>query len=419
MEPVDLKHLSQPGQCRMCGAGPLTTPLDLGPQPLLNRFLADPEDEEVLIPLAWGQCSACALIQLKQPAPADLLRPTCDWLKYHEPEGHLDRLADLIMTLPGINHSSSAIGVSSKDDSLLERLASRSLKQTHGLDREGDLGLTQPLAGIETIQKALTMDLAMDWTRGHGPADLVLARHIWEHAEDPVGLMQALGALTGFKGYVVVEVPDSVQFLDNLDYCALWEEHGLYFTPHTFQNSLNLVGDLVDYQAFAYPFENALVGVVRVHESRPINPVRIDIPDQEWARWQDFVKKLPERRKYFRQKLAEIRQSRGKAALFGAGHLAAAFVNILELKSEFEYVVDDHPSKQGLHLPGSRLPIKPSADLFANGIRSCWLSLSPENQVKVKARHQEFLEKGGEFVSIFSGASVRPELNRDRGGLVS
>ena len=45
--------------------------------------------------------------------------------------------------------------------------------------------------------------------------------------------------------------------------------------------------------------------------------------------------------------------------MLGAGHLSGAFINLYGLAEQIEFVADDNPNKQGLLMPGSRLPILP------------------------------------------------------------
>ena len=66
--------------------------LDLGPQPVSNRFLRPEEDPEKQYrhPLILGRCEGCSLLQLIDPMPAREVVPRFDWIQYNEPEGHLD-----------------------------------------------------------------------------------------------------------------------------------------------------------------------------------------------------------------------------------------------------------------------------------------------------------------------------------------
>ena len=90
----------------------------------------------------------------------------------------------------------------------------------------------------------------------------------------------------------------------------------------------------------------------------------------------------------------------GIGAVFGAGHLAAKFINFYALEGLIECVIDDHENKREMLMPGSRLPIRGAAAL--KDIDICLLSLNPESERKVVAKHHDFRDSGGQFMSIFA-----------------
>jgi len=63
--------------------------------------------------------------------------------------------------------------------------------------------------------------------------------------------------------------------------------------------------------------------------------------------------------------------------------------------------VDDNPNKQGLLMPASRVPVRPSSALLEEGIKLALFSLSPEVEDKVVLKNNAFIEQGGQFSSIF------------------
>jgi hypothetical protein len=68
------------------------------------------------------------------------------------------------------------------------------------------------------------------------------------------------------------------------------------------------------------------------------------------------------------------------------------------LEKLVECVIDDNPHKQNLLMPGSRLAIQGSAALAT--IDLCLLSLNPESEQRVLAKNQDFIQRGGKFLSI-------------------
>jgi hypothetical protein len=389
--------------CLICGSSKLAPVLDVGPQPIGNRFLRSPDQAGELFSIALQQCEACGLMQIKEPVPARALVPPFDWITYDEPEGHLDILAGILAGLPGIGTGSVAAGLSFKDDSLLGRLQRKGL-QTWRLDIERDLGATHlsPGYGVETIQDrftAATVDRAL---RHRKPADIVIARHILEHSSRPLDFVSALKRLTAPNGYLVVELPDCSRAVDGFDYTVIWEEHALYFTPDTFRQSLPFAGlDVVRIENYPYPFENSLVAITQARQPAGEAHSTAQVAARERARGVAFGARFPAYRDSVRRYLAERRRERGRIALFGAGHLACTWVNLMGVADEIDFIIDDNPHKQGLYMPGSRLPIAGSEALLERDITLCLLSLNPISEEKVVGQHGAFTKRGGIFASIF------------------
>ena len=393
-------------KCYLCQSDALKDEVNLGNQPISNRFLSHPEEAEFLTPMAIVQCQSCGLIQIKEAAPAEQLRPPYDWITYNEPEPHLDQLADTIAGLPDLGPEDGIWGVSFKDDSLLRRMEARGFKNTYRLDMKADLEIPGEGAGAETIQNRLTPERMAIITAGRARPKLVIARHIIEHAHDFQQFMRALQAIVLPDGYVVLEAPDCQRALELLDYTTLWEEHTIYFTPDMFRMIFPFYGmERIYSEVFPYAFENSIVGIGRM--GYPIQ--KPQVPDsvliKEKARMADFSASMPKHKARFAEAFRNYTQQTGKIALFGAGHLACAFINYLELKDYVSFVVDDNPHKQGLWMPGCRIPIQPSPALLEQEIKLALFSLSPEVEDKVVAKNKPFLEKGGVFASIFPASA--------------
>ncbi|MBC8232340.1 methyltransferase domain-containing protein [bacterium] len=389
-------------ECIICKTESVVELLDVGMQPISNRFAVDPAGEEYLYPMVIGQCNACGLIQIINPVPASELLPPYEWIRYNEAEGHLDKLVDIITLLSGITKDATICGISYKEDSTLARLRQRGFNHTWRIDTASDLGITDAGAGIETIQDRIRPDLASVLWQKYGAPDVVIARHILEHAHDTPRFMETLHQLVKPTGYVVFEVPDCTRVLETFDYTTIWEEHILYFTPETFRHCFGFGGfSLVRFECYPYPYENSLVGIVQPQTAAtPAFPSE-SVLENEKRRAQAFAQGLLQRRHTLSRFFSEYRENQGKVAMFGAGHLACMFINLMELKDYIEFIVDDDSNKKGLFMPGSRLPIYGSDALIQENINLCLTSLSPESEEKVIQKNQAFLDQEGKFASIF------------------
>lgn len=388
-------------RCRLCEEDAVRELLDLGPQPICNRFLKHTDQEQYTHPMVLGQCGACGLIQIKDPVPACELLPPYEWITYNEPEGHLDTLADVITSLPELTKQSVICGISYKDDTLLERMNNRGFKNTWRMDLQEDLNITEYWAGVETVQDMLTCHRADSIVKARGKVDVVIARHILEHSYDIREIVNAMRRLLKPGGYLVLEVPDCSRAFETFDYTTLWEEHIAYFTQCTFLSGLPLLGcRLVRSELFPYPFENSLVGIGKFLDDESLEFPPEAVLKEEKNRVNTFAAGFEGRKRRVKEYLEGFRSCEGKIAVFGAGHLACCYINLFELQGTVDFVVDDNPNKRRLFMPGSRLPIYESSALLEQNVKLCLLSLSPESEEKVIQKNQEYIQGGGKFASV-------------------
>jgi hypothetical protein len=385
--------------CRNCSGSRVEILIDFGSQPPSNRFVPVGQAVADTHALRFAQCADCGLFQLADPMPPAVVKSRHQWLTYNEPEGHLDALVRHLTGLPGITPASRIAGLTYKDDSTLARFNRLGYDNTFRYDLAADFGVADPCAGLETIQSVVDHALADALAAKHGRADILLVRHVLEHAHDPAGFLDALGRLLAPGGRAVFEMPDCRKFVEACDYSFVWEEHITYFSPRTAADFLRRHGfHTAGLLVYPYSLEDSLVVVAErgaVDVEKPEETLEADR-----AAGRRFAAALAPARQAFRAQLEALRGRGQHIALFGAGHLAAKFLNLYGLKDCVDAVIDDNPNKQGLSMPGSGLPIIDSAALPQYQL--CILSLSPESEQKVLARQQAYVAGGGRFASIFA-----------------
>lgn len=385
--------------CKICDSEKVVSLLELGEQPICNRFLKNPEEKEYTHPMNLRQCNDCGTVQLLNSVPVEELLPRYDWIKYNEPEKHLDDLAEKIINLHDINKNSRFLGVSYKEDSTLERLKNRGYENIYRLNLEEDLGIKNKCAGIESIQAKLEPELVNKIIKKHGKFDVVIVRHVLEHTHNTGKFIEALKSLIKPDGYIIFEVPDCAHGFDNLSYTTLWEEHTFYFTPNTFRNFPSYFNlEIIEFILYPYPYENSLVNIVKTGNK---NRDSQQFLEREKERIKNFSEKFREKKNSIHRFFSLYRENLGKIAFLGAGHHACSFINFMNLSNHIEFIVDDNPNRQGFYMPGSKLPIYGTDALIKNNIKLCLMGLSPESEEKVMQRNNLFIKNRGVFSSIF------------------
>ncbi len=401
-------NLSSNHNCRGCNNLLQGKHLDLGLQVLSNRFTSAATIPEYTHSLVMVACSSCGLLQLSSPPPVAEIVPRFPWIMYNEPEGHLDHLAGLLCDPIKTKKECVAAGISYKDDTLLERLRERGIHTTWRISPH-DLGMDGNKIEIETVQERLSRGKTIkDISSAHERPDILLVRHVLEHAHDTGAFLAALKKIIKPGALMAFEAPDCTTVLTTKDYSAIWEEHVLYFTPTTLRACLESHGFKVErIENYQYPLENSLVAFVRAatDNSAALTVTEAE-KEEERTLSNGYLAAFASEKAQYHQVLNEYKSQGSKIAILGAGHLTCSFVNLLGLQDLIECVIDDDPNRQGLHMPGSRLPIVPSSVLHNGQIALCLLGLNPLNEEKVIARHHQFQVNGGRFRSIFPASKL-------------
>lgn len=386
-------------RCTVCERSGLRKVLDLGLQPPSNRFVAPGGNGDERYRLSLGDCADCGTVQLVDRMPVQAIRPRYEWLANNEPEGHLDDLVDKLGALPGVGLATRFLGVSYKDRSTLDRLTKRGFAQVINLDL-AELGVAGGPFGLETIQRLLSDPAYVSRLRdARGPVGVVLARHFVEHAESAARFLARIRGLLD-DGYLMLEFPDNSRILRGACHAFVWEEHFTYFTVESFRILAALAdAEIVRMDRYSYRHEDALVAVLRFKRSTP-QAVRVR-DDSAQADLHQFASSFAAERARWQAELSRSVAAGHRLAVFGAGHLAVKLINFMELGPWLDCVVDDHPAKIGMRMPGSHLPIVSSATLEARGIDVCISTLSPESEARVRRNLGDFFRRGGCFVPAF------------------
>ncbi|MCY7296207.1 methyltransferase domain-containing protein [Alteromonas sp. a30] len=374
--------------------------IDVGEHPVAHKFLASQDAPETLFPIRLGVGKNSGLVGLIDPPDWPSITPIYSWIQINEPEDHLD---DLVSQVTGLlTHVSegaelSILGLSEKDSSTLARFNALGFTQTELFSHPKLAGQVKP--GVEVVQAAISEPLPAEVAQLK-KYDVIIGRHILEHTWETQAFLNNVVAMLSQEGVALLEVPDNEKAFKDVQHTIIWEEHSLYFTQNTLVDLLARYGLQVE-RIIRYPMalEDILVAVLKRSDGDTKSLTVSDVRDAELTA--HFQQRFLPMQQFFQQKLEAYKMQYGGVAILGAGHLGAAFVNYYGLADVIDVVIDDDPNKQGLFMPGCRLPIVGSNKLRDGTYRFCLLTCNPWNNEKIVARNQAFIESGGVFLSIF------------------
>jgi SAM-dependent methyltransferase len=383
-------------RCRLCGATIDAPRLSLGRPPVCNDFSSSGRVDRV-VGLDVVECESCQLIQLRDAPAPEVLIPRVPWIRYREPEAHLDALVGELLALRP--SARTAFGTGPFEQPLLSRLATR------GLDTSA-LALDVAPAErrypyLESWQASLNDQHLAAVAAMTGTFDIVSCRYIVEHSPEPVAALTALKRLLDPAGLLLIEVPDSSKFLAARDYCFLWEEHASYFVEGTLRRLAETAGYRVrTLLRYAGALEDALVAVLQVAEG----PAPVHAAVGSSSLFRAYRDGFAPARSAVQDRLAHAAgPERNGVALFGIGHHALMFVNAFGLAGDIALAVDDDKDKAGFFPPGLRVPVVGSERLLADErIRLCLFAVAPHIEGKVRDKLAALAARGVQFRSVYA-----------------
>lgn len=186
-------------------------------------------------------------------------------------------------------------------------------------------------------------------------ADFICCRHTLEHVQHPVALLKALRQAIGDRPQTAIffEVPNA---LDTFRHQAIWDiiyEHCCYFAPVTLSHAFAIAGFQVTNISEEYQGQ-FLCLEAKLAEPQPHLTTEHKTDVQQLT--QDittFVERFQAKTDAWQQKLAYMANQGQRAVIWGGGSKGVTFLNVLNVQTPVDYVVDINPRKQGKYVAGT------------------------------------------------------------------
>jgi SAM-dependent methyltransferase len=364
--------------CRFCGQALTRTFVDLGTTPLANSYLR-PEDlarPEPSYPLHARVCDACLLVQVQAVVPAEEIfsdyayfsSVSSSWVE------HARRFAEGAARRLGLDGTSKVVEIASNDGYLLQHFVAMGVPVL-GVEPAANVARVAIDKGVPTEVAFFGRATAERLLAAGHAADLVVANNVLAHVPDLNDFVAGLALLVKPTGLVSVEFPHLLNLIAERQFDTIYHEHYCYFSAGVVRRVFAAHGlELVDVERLA-----THGGSLRVLARRADGPVVAEGPGvadvlaREAVAGLDrieghlgFAAKVAETQEALRAWLAEAKAGGRKVAAYGAAAKGNTLLNSSGVgRDDIVCVADKSPHKQGLHLPGSRIPIVSPEALIA------------------------------------------------------
>jgi len=393
--------------CRSCGCDDLRVILDLGSQPIANALLSEEELRlpEAKFPLAVALCPACALLQVTETVPAEILyRRDYPYFSSASPAllRHSAEHVEALVSRYQLGPLSFVVEVASNDGYLLRNFVERGI-HCLGIDpADGPVAQANSI-GVPTIHDFFGSRCAEQLTSEGKFADVAIANNVVAHVDDINDFVAGFARLLKPTGIAVFEFAYALDMIRHCEFDTIYHEHLFYHTLHGLTPLFKRHGlHLNDVERL--PIHG---GSLRLTVSRkPERSERLDALFAHEAElgvdkvsfYDDFADRVRALRDALADLLVAERTGGKRIACYGAAAKGATLVNYLGLgEGFFDFVVDANPYKQGKYLPGQHIPIRHPDQLVAD--QPDYVLLLVWNFAGEVMRQQPlYRERGGSFI---------------------
>jgi len=391
--------------CRSCGGVFGELLLDLGEQPLANN-LPRPEDDqpEPRFPLRLAVCAECWLMQITDLVPpVELFSEYVYFSSYSDAwVKHAAQCARRYQRDFELGPASRVVEIASNDGYLLRHFAKVGIPHL-GIEPAENVAAVARENNVETRVAFFNQQLARELA-SEKPADLILANNVFAHVPDINDFVFALHALLAPDGRAILEFPHAMEMISMGGFDSIYHEHVYYFTltalmPLFARHELHITR----VERISLHGGSLRIFVRKTqHEADETVAALLTDENELGATSIECLRRFSQKADgicaALRKQISTLRDKGKTIAAYGAAAKGTVLLNYCGLNAEdIAFVSDRSPHKQGLLMPGVRVPIVPAEELVGRN-PDVALLLAWNFAEEIMAQQSAYRDAGGKFL---------------------
>lgn len=396
--------------CRSCGAPLAEVFVDLGTSPVSNAFVRyeSRNRPEPFYPLRAFVCGECLLVQIEDVvAPeshfhadyAYFSSVTAGWVE------HARRFVEQAVDRHRLGPESFVVEVASNDGYLLKHFVARGVPCL-GIDPAANCAEAAARSGVPTEVAFFGRATAERIAARGRLADLTVANNVLAHVPDLNDFIAGFARLLAPSGAASFEFPHLLRLIESNQFDTIYHEHYSYLSLIALEPLFRRHGLVLrDVEELATHGGSLRLMVRHAAHPEPATDRLAQLMDRERTAGLDrletyagFREQVRATKRKLLSLLIDLKRSGKRIAGYGAPAKGNTLLNYCGIGTDFlDYTVDRSPAKQGLFLPGTRIPVLAPEHLLAD--RPDYVLILPWNiRDEVMAQMAEVTAWGGRFI---------------------
>lgn len=357
--------------CRFCGAELTDTFVDLGLSPISNEYVEERDFDkgQYFYPLNVKVCRSCFLAQAPMyQKPEDIFTDykyfssfSSSWL------AHCKNYVDMIVPRLKLDENSMVYELACNDGYLLQYFKPYHIPVC-GVEPAENVAEAARRRGIEVEVEFWGEDTAKDIVARRGKADLIIGNNVLAHVPDINGFVEGIRTALKDGGVATLEFPHLLRLMELNQFDTIYHEHFSYLSLGTVVEVFKAHG-LKIYDVEELPTHGGSLRIyAALRENGNLEATgrvgKVLKEEKEGGlsnidTYKHFNEKVVKIKMDSVRLLCELKGKGAKIAAFGAAAKGNTFLNYCGIGKEcIDFVADSNLEKQGLYLPGTRIPIK-------------------------------------------------------------
>jgi SAM-dependent methyltransferase len=395
--------------CRFCNSPLKITFANLGTSPLANSFLTADAcvKMEPHYPLHAFVCEQCFLVQLEEFESSQHI--FSDYLYFSSYSdswvAHAKAYCEAMTQRFNIGTNSKVVEIASNDGYLLRNFVAAGVpvlgvepaENIAAVARSNNIPTESAFFGAKTAERLRSA--------GHG-ADLMAANNVLAHVPDIIDFVSGFSILLKPAGVATFEFPHLLRLMEQYQFDTIYHEHFSYLSLMTVERIFESRG-LSIFDVEELDTHGGSIRIYACHSgTREIGARVTALRAKERAAgldrvesYLDFSNRVVAVKIDVLSFLIEARKANKRVAGYGAPAKGNTLLNYCGAGPEFiEFTVDRNPHKQGLFLPGTRIPIRAPEAILQE--RPDYIFILPWNlRDEIMGQMSAVREWGGKFVT--------------------
>jgi SAM-dependent methyltransferase len=321
---------------------------------------------EPAFPLVVAYCPSCHLVQLTDLVPPKEMFSEYPYFTSFSDShvAHARRMADSLIARFKLSRETRVLEIASNDGYLLQFFQQQGIPVL-GVEPARNIAEHAMSKGIPTLNRFFGLAAVPDIRSEFGEAQVIIGNNVFAHVPTTNEFLTAIHGCLAPDGRAIFEFPHLLELLRHSEFDTIYHEHVFYFSLAAVSNLARRAG-LQVFDVERYPVHG---GSLRVFmQKNPVHAITPNVPallaEEEKAgltsthRYQEFTQEVEHLRGELVWLLRTLKASGKRIAAYGAPAKGNTLLNYCGIGADLiDFTVDRSPHKQGLLLPGSKIPI--------------------------------------------------------------